>query len=53
MQSRLQREEIEFIMALYNCNDVTDKPVEPKKQSKKIPTKKVDTAQYKSPSYLT
>ena len=53
MQSGLQREEIEFIMGLYNCNDTADKPVKPKKPVKKAANKKIDAAQYKSPSYLT
>ena len=56
MRSGLQREEIEFIMGLFNHNEVTDKQAAPEKQPVKPDTKKVDTAQYKAnykATYLT
>ncbi|WP_404342894.1 hypothetical protein [Pseudoalteromonas mariniglutinosa] len=47
MQSGLQREEIEFIMALFS----NDEPVQNEAETKELPQKdyqKLDTAQFKS-----
>ncbi len=41
MRSQLQREEIEFIMGLFNCNEAAEEPAPTKKQPVRADTKKV------------